>query len=262
MLDAVSHTCLIAQTRGPGNLLSSDTADNPSSIRVLLCDGQPLTCVGLRTILAGRPGIDVVGEAASGPEALLMAEKLDVDIALVDVALPLIDGIEVARRIRAADDVGADIPVLLLVQATSERVMEGLRAGACGALTKVCDEHELCYAIEVTVRGGSFLSPYLLRSLVEELWPGRRRADHSPQAALLTHREREVLELLADGLSNEEIGRVLYVGIRTVKYHISQILRKLDVRDRVQAVAFAHRHGLAGYEGSRYPAIGFVRMSC
>lgn len=78
MLDTVSHTCLIAQTRGPGNLLSSDTADNPSSIRVLLCDGQPLTCVGLRTILAGRPGIDVVGEAASGPEALLMAEKLDV----------------------------------------------------------------------------------------------------------------------------------------------------------------------------------------
>ena len=199
---------------------------------------------GLRVILETN-GVDVVGEAGDGAEAVEQAAQLRPDVVLMDVRMPVLDGIEATRRIRAAGD---DAPRVLVVTTfdLDEYVFEALRAGASGFLLKDAPRAELLRAIEVVAAGDALLAPSATRRLVEDF--ARRRAAAPPPADdaldVLTPRERHVLELMARGLSNGEIAAELVVGQATVKTHVGHVLTKLGLRDRVQAVIRAYEVGL------------------
>jgi DNA-binding NarL/FixJ family response regulator len=210
------------------------------SIRVLVADDQALVRGGFRKILEGDSEIEVVGEAADGEEAVRLAGELDPDVVLMDIRMPNLDGIAATRRLA-----GARARVLVLTTfALEDYVYDALRAGASGFLVKDAPPAQLLNAVHVVNRGEALLDPAVTRAVIEEF--ARRpnvRRELASKLGLLTEREREVFELVARGHSNGEIANVLVVGEGTVKTHVSHILLKLDVRDRVHAVICAYESG-------------------
>jgi DNA-binding NarL/FixJ family response regulator len=212
-------------------------------IRVLLADDQSLVRAGFRMILNAEPDIEVVGEAGGGLAAVTNAEGLRPDVILMDVRMPDLDGIEVTRRI-VRDEESPRVLVLTTFD-LDEYVYEALRAGASGFLLKDAPEEQLLAAIRVVSGGGSLFAPSVTRRLIQRFADERAPAiAESSAVADLTEREREVLTLIARGLSNGEIAEALVVSEHTTKTHVSSILRKLDLRDRVQAVVLAYESGL------------------
>jgi DNA-binding NarL/FixJ family response regulator len=213
-------------------------------IRVLLADDQVLVRTGLRTILEDAGGFDVVGEAGDGGEAVARCAELHPDVVLMDVRMPNLDGIEATRRIRAQPQ-----PPRVLVLTTfdlDEYVYAGLRAGASGFLLKDALAADLVSAIRAVVAGDAVVAPSATRRLIERFLDSGRlpEQDAARRLAVLTEREREVLALMARGLSNAEIAGQLYLSEGTVKTHVSHLLGKLGLRDRVQAVVLAYETGL------------------
>ncbi len=211
--------------------------------RVLLVDDQELVRAGFRLILEAAE-VPVVGEAADGAEAVVLAAELRPDVVLMDVRMPVMDGIEATRRIRRAGD---DAPRVLVLTTfgLDEYVFDALRAGASGFLLKDTPRRQLVEAVHVVADGEALLSPSVTRRLIEEFatTPGPTARDERAVSEL-TAREREALELVARGMTNAEIATTMFVGEATVKTHVSHVLMKLGLRDRVQAVIFAYEHGL------------------
>lgn len=207
-------------------------------IRVVLADDQPLARSGLRMILSDTDGIEVVGEAADGAEAVRLAASRHPHVVLMDVRMPVLDGIAATRQVVAQ---GGPRVLVLTTFDVDEVVYEALRAGASGFLTKDAPEERLVEAIRVVAEGGSLFAPAATRRLVEA-FAAARPAQQVP--ASLTERETEVLLLVAQGRSNAEIGLALHVTENTVKTHVARVLTKLDLRDRVQAVVWAYESGL------------------
>jgi len=222
----------------------------PQPIRVLLVDDQPLLRMGFRLVLDDEEGLAVVGEAGDGAEALRQVAALDPDVVLMDVRMPGTNGIEATERIVAA---GSRSRVLILTTFDlDEYAFAALRAGASGFLLKDARPAELVAAIRAVATGDAVVSPRVTRRMLElfaEELPGEAAAPASradARLAELTHREREVLLAVAEGLSNAEVAQRLFLSEATVKTHVGRILAKLGVRDRVQAVVFAYESGLVG----------------
>jgi DNA-binding NarL/FixJ family response regulator len=213
-------------------------------IRVLLCDDQALVRSGFRMILDAREDLEVVGEAEDGLQAIALARKLDPDVILMDVRMPELDGVEATRRLVAG---GSRARILILTTFDlDEYVYEAIRAGASGFLLKDVQPSQLVDAIRVVAAGEALLAPTVTRRLLDRFADTLQADDGAPPPSLdsLTEREREVLKLLASGLSNAELAERLFLSETTVKSHISSVLRKLDLRDRVQAVVLAYEAGL------------------
>jgi DNA-binding NarL/FixJ family response regulator len=217
-------------------------------ISVLLVDDQPLLRRGFRMILEAEDGVTVAGEAGDGAEAVALARSLRPDVVLMDIRMPGTDGIEATRRITAADP---SVRVLVLTTFDLDEYAFGaLQAGASGFLLKDVRPHELVAAVRTVASGDAVVSPRVTRRLLEEyaaqlpVNAGGARPDRYPQLASLTEREREVLEVVAQGLSNTEIASLLFVSETTVKSHVGRILAKLGLRDRVQIVVLAYESGL------------------
>jgi DNA-binding NarL/FixJ family response regulator len=213
------------------------------SVRVLVADDMELVRAGFIAILDKQEDIEVVGEAENGAVVIDQAAKLRPDVVLMDVRMPLMDGIEATRRLLA----GSDPPRVLMLTTfdLNEYVYEALRAGASGFLLKDVPRDELATAIRTIARGDALLAPAITRRLVEDFV--RRPAPGGGRPAAfeeLTDRELEVLTLIARGHSNAEIADELFLSQATVKTHVTRVLQKLDVRDRVQAVIAAYEHGL------------------
>ena len=215
------------------------------SISVLIVDDQSLVRAGFRMILDAEPGIDVVGEAADGLEAVLAARQTRPDVILMDVRMPNVDGLEATRRLLDGQEVGPRILILTTFD-LDEYVYEALRAGASGFLLKDTPPEQLVEAILVVARGDALLAPSITRRVIEEFVrrPQAATGSIAPELDELTAREREVLILIAKGLSNAEIAREAFVSETTVKTHVAHILMKLRLRDRVQAVVFAYENGV------------------
>jgi len=214
------------------------------SIRVLLCDDQALVRSGFRMILEAREDIEVVGEADDGAQALELAWRHRPDVVLMDVRMPRLDGVEATRRLVES---GSEARVLILTTFDlDEYVYEALRAGASGFLLKDVQPAQLVDAIRVVARGDALLAPSVTRRLLDRFAHTLPGPPEQPPTELsaLTEREREVLALLAGGLSNAELAERLFLSETTVKTHVSSILRKLGLRDRVQAVVLAYQAGL------------------
>jgi DNA-binding NarL/FixJ family response regulator len=214
------------------------------TIRVLLADDQALVRSGFRLILEARPDIDVVGEAGNGTEAVDLATRLRPDVILMDVRMPGMDGVEATRRIAAAG-----IPSRVVILTTfdlDEYVYAAIRAGASGFLLKDAEPAHLVEAVRVVATGEALLAPTVTRRLLDRFARFLPGGDETvpPNLASLTERELEILKLIAVGLSNAEIADRIYLGETTVKTHVSSIFRKLDLRDRVQAVILAYETGL------------------
>ena len=215
------------------------------SIRVLICDDQALVRAGFRAILGSRPEIEVVGEAENGAEAVALAERRRPDVILMDIRMPVLDGVEATRRLVAEGS-----PARILVLTTfdlDEYVHAAIRAGASGFLLKDVTPGNLVEAIRIVAGGDALLAPSVTRRLLERFAVTLPAGDQSSEVlGQLTPRETEVLRLLAAGLSNAEIASELVVSEATIKTHISSLLRKLGLRDRVQAVILAYETGLVG----------------
>jgi DNA-binding NarL/FixJ family response regulator len=207
-------------------------------IKVILADDQELVRTGFRLILQSERDIQVVGEAADGQEAVDLVRRRSPDVVLMDVRMPVLDGIAATRRI--VDDTRV---LILTTFDLDEVVFEAIRAGASGFLLKTAPADELVRAVRVVASGEALLSPSITRRLIEDY--ARRPAERAPVGLdELTAREREVLRLLAGGLSNAEIARELVIEPSTVKSHVASMLSKLGLRDRVQAVVAAYESGL------------------
>lgn len=212
-------------------------------IRVLLAEDQALVRDGLRMMLAAEPDIEVVGEAADGKQALELVRRLVPDVALMDVRMPELNGIEATRRLAAA---GSPVRVLVLTTFDlDEYVYEAMRAGASGFLLKDARREQLAAAIRAVSAGEMLIDPAVTRRLVEDFCRRPPPTTGIPAAAQeLTERELEVARAVARGLTNAQIAGDLYLGETTVKTHIANILAKLNLRDRVQIVVFAYETGL------------------
>ncbi|MDO4085890.1 response regulator, partial [Clavibacter michiganensis] len=232
----------------------------PASVRVLLVDDQALVRAGIRVILESEDGIEVVGEAADGEEGVRLAAALAPDVICMDVQMPRVDGLEATRRIVADPTIGAAV-LMLTTFDREDYLFTALDAGASGFVLKSASPESLVEAVHVIARGDALLSPDVTRRVIERF--GRGPADAAstapiptiptdPRVATLTDRELEVLRLLAEGLANAEIAERLYLGEATVKTHVSRLLLKLGVRDRVQAVVFAYERGIV-VAGGRGP---------
>lgn len=214
------------------------------TIRVLLADDQRVVREGLGSLLGLLGGVEVVGMAADGEDALALAIELRPDVVLMDLRMPRCDGVEATRRLREHDP---NIKVLMLTTYADDRsVVEALRAGARGYLTKDAGAREIRQALEQVTRGQAVLDPAVQQHVIDAISDSPAGArDPAPQLPdALTQREAEVLALIAQGLSNAEIAQRLVLGETTVKSHINHLFAKTGVRDRAQAVAYAYQHGL------------------
>jgi DNA-binding NarL/FixJ family response regulator len=211
------------------------------TIRVVVADDQSMVRAGFRLLLSGEEDIEVVAEAKDGLEAVDKATRLRPTVVLMDIRMPQLDGLEATRRILAADD-AARILILTTFD-LDEYVYEALRAGASGFVLKDDPPEQLLAAIRTVAAGDALLSPAVTKRVIKQFIRLPRPA---PPKELdeLTGREREILRLIANGLSNVEIGRQLYISETTVKTHVTHILQKLGLRDRVQAVVLAYQTGL------------------
>ncbi|WP_159617475.1 response regulator [Arthrobacter zhaoguopingii] len=216
-------------------------------IRVLLADDQPLLRMGFRLILEGEPDLEVVGEAGTGEEAVRLAGRLVPDVILMDVRMPLGDGIEATRRITASG--AASRIIILTTFDLDEYAFAGLQAGASAFLLKDVAPSDLVSAVRVVASGDAVVAPRVTQRLLETYVRSLQPAQAAPavpdkRLADLTPREREVLEAVAEGLSNAELAKRFFLSEATVKTHVRRILMKLGLRDRVQAVVYAYENGI------------------
>jgi DNA-binding NarL/FixJ family response regulator len=217
----------------------------PAVIRIVLADDQPLVRAGFRMLLDAEDDIDVVGEADDGAEALALTASLLPDVVLMDVRMPGMDGLEALRKI-SADDALTGVKVLVLTTfELDEYVFEAIRFGASGFLVKHTQPADLVRAVREVYAGEALLSPSVTRRLIEEFTSRPLRPDLTPPSmSLLTDREREVVALVALGLTNDEIAHELVVSPATARTHVSRAMVKLHARDRAQLVVFAYQSGL------------------
>lgn len=213
-------------------------------IRVALADDQILVRAGFRALLAAQPDIEVVGEAADGEQALALVREQHPHVVLMDIRMPVLDGLAATRRITGDPALGEVKVVMLTTFELDEYVFEAIRSGASGFLVKDTEPEELLRAVRAVVGGDALLSPGVTRRLIAEF--AARSREPAPAAALaeLTEREREVMALVGMGLSNQEIARRLVVSPLTAKTHVSRTMVKLGVRDRAQLVVLAYESGL------------------
>jgi DNA-binding NarL/FixJ family response regulator len=207
-------------------------------IRVLIADDQPLMRQGFAMILGAQPDITVVGEAGTGTSAVAQARELNPDVIMMDIQMPGIDGITATRQLR-----GCKILVLTTF-GTDDHVAQALRAGASGFLLKDATPEQLIHAVRVVAGGEALLDPAITRNLIRRVLPALTTPEAPPRFDALSDRETQVLRLIAQGMTNAEIAALLVVSEATVKTHVSRLLTKLDLRDRVQAVVAAYQHGL------------------
>ncbi|MEU4724103.1 response regulator transcription factor [Nonomuraea dietziae] len=220
------------------------------TIRVLLVDDQPLLRTGFRLILEAEPDIAVVGQAGDGKGALEQARALLPDVVLMDIRMPGVDGIEATRRIVREAAAGAHVPKVLVLTTfdLDEYIVEALRSGASGFLLKDVPPDELVQAIRVVAGGDAIVAPSVTRRLLDRFaakLPSAYQQTTPARLDRLTERELEVLKLIAKGMSNAEIAAMLVVSETTVKTHVGNVLTKLGLRDRVQAVVLAYETGLS-----------------
>jgi DNA-binding NarL/FixJ family response regulator len=229
-------------------------------IRVLLADDQKLIRAGFRVLLEAAEDVEVVGEAVNGEQALTLARAERPDVIMMDIRMPEVDGLEATRRIAADTDLAGVKVVILTTFETDDYVYQALRAGASGFLVKDAEPEDLIRAVRVAARGEALLSPSVTRRLIATFANraratgpgtadgGQRGAPRTPRPGYdlsrITEREREVLSLVAEGLSNDEIATRLYLSPLTTKTHVSRIMTKLDARDRAQLVIIAYESGL------------------
>jgi DNA-binding NarL/FixJ family response regulator len=226
---------------------------NPDAIRVLIADGQPVVRAGFQALLEGEQDIAVSAAAASGEEAVAMAREIRPDVALLDMDLPGLNGLEATIRILADPACSGVRIVLLAARDSEEELFAALHAGASGFLVKSTEARELVQAVRVVAGGDALLSPSATRRLISEFASRPQPQLPAPdQLAQLTAREREVMTLVAGGLRNDEIAERFVISPATVKTHVSRALRKLDARDRAQLVAIAYQVGLV-HPGRRAP---------
>ncbi|MFJ8789782.1 response regulator [Streptomyces sp. NPDC102462] len=213
-------------------------------IRVLLADDQVLVRAGFRALLDAQPDIEVAGEAADGAQALAKVRELRPDVVLMDIRMPLLDGLAATRRITAEPELRDVKVVMLTTFELDEYVFEAIRSGASGFLVKDTEPDELVRAVRAVVQGDALLSPGVTRRLIAEFAARSKQPADADRLARLTEREREVMALVGIGLSNEEIARRLVVSPLTAKTHVSRTMVKLGARDRAQLVVLAYESGL------------------
>ena len=213
-------------------------------IRTLLVDDQPLIRSGIRALLDSEDDIEVVGEAADGRAGVELATQLRPDIVLMDVQMPVMDGIDATRRIARDERLAAARVVILTNYGLDEYVFQALRAGASGFVLKDSKPEELLHALRVVADGDALLSPAITRALIGEFVARPPDAQTAGGLEMLTNREREVVAQVAHGLSNDEIAAAMVISPTTAKTHVSRAMTKLGARDRAQLVVFAYQSGL------------------
>ena len=213
-------------------------------IKVLLADDQRLVRAGFGSILDDEDDITVVGEAADGEQAVALCREVLPDVALMDIRMPGMDGLEATRKITSDRRLDRVRVVILTTFDLDEYVYGALRAGASGFLLKDTEPEELIHAVRVVARGDALIAPSITRRLIAEFAGRVERPSPGPRLRSLTDREREVMELVANGLSNDEIAERLVLSPATAKTHVSRIMSKLDVRDRSQLVVLAYESGM------------------
>jgi DNA-binding NarL/FixJ family response regulator len=213
------------------------------TIGVLLADDQAMVRTGFRMILESDPGIGVVGEAANGEQAAASARQLRPDVVLMDIQMPDGDGLEATRRITSDPALHSRVVILTTFE-RDDYVFEALQAGASGFLIKNAPPEELLHAVRVVADGDALLAPSVTRRIIEQFARPRANPELGARLESLTHRELEVLQRLASGRSNAELAAELFVTEGTIKTHVSSLLAKLGLRDRVQAVVLAYESGL------------------
>ncbi|MET9847658.1 response regulator [Streptomyces ossamyceticus] len=213
-------------------------------IRVLLADDQSLVRAGFKALLDAQPDIEVAGEAADGEEALRKARELRPDVVLMDIRMPVLDGLAATRRITDDQELEGVRVVMLTTFELDEYVFEAIRSGASGFLVKDTEPEELVRAVRAVVEGDALLSPGVTRRLIAEFAARSKEPAAAASLARLTEREREVMALVGIGLTNDEIARRLVVSPLTAKTHVSRTMVKLGARDRAQLVVLAYESGL------------------
>jgi len=220
-------------------------------IRVLLVDDQPLIRSGFRALLDIEDDIEVVAEAANGVEAVALAREHLPDVAMVDIQMPVADGLEATRRI-AADPALADVHVVILTNyGMDEYVLEALRAGAAGFLVKDVQPEDFVHAVRVAARGDALLAPSVTRALIDHYVSQPSPADAPLGLAELTNREREAVALVARGMTNDQVAEAMVISVLTAKTHINRAMTKLHARDRAQLVVVAYESGLVAPRAPR-----------
>ncbi|MCW3063743.1 MAG: DNA-binding response regulator [Solirubrobacterales bacterium] len=215
------------------------------TIRVLLADDQALVRAGVRVLLEGEDDIVVVGEAADGAEAVAVAGRSRPNVVLMDIRMPVLDGLEATRRIVSDPDLAGTRVLILTTYETDEYVFEALRGGASGFLLKDAEPTEILHGVRVVADGAALLAPSVTSRLIAEFASHAKYSSGSSRGLeLLTAREREVMALVATGLSNEEIAERLVISAATAKTHVSRAMSKLSARDRAQLVVLAYETGL------------------
>ncbi|HWM73003.1 MAG TPA: response regulator transcription factor [Nocardioides sp.] len=213
-------------------------------IRVLLVDDQPLIRSGFRALLEVEDDIEVVAEAAEGGEGVRLAREHLPDVALVDIQMPTVDGIEATRRIAADPDLGSVHVVILTNYGLDEYVFDALRAGAAGFLVKDVEPQDFLHAVRVAARGDALLAPSITRKLIDRYVTQPRHAGVGAGLEELTAREREAVALVGQGLSNDQLAECMVISVLTAKTHINRAMTKLHARDRAQLVVLAYESGL------------------
>ncbi len=220
------------------------TTKAPDAIRVVLADDQTLVRAGFRSMLDDEDDIEVVGEAANGEQACALARQLRPDVVLMDIRMPVLDGLEATARITSDPALEGVRVVILTTFDMDDYVYGALRAGASGFLVKDTEPMELLHGVRVVARGDALIAPAVTRRLIAEFAGRSKQPDPSPRLNALTDREREVMGLVGAGLSNDEIAQRLVLSPATAKTHVSRIMTKLDVRDRAQLVILAYESGM------------------